>query len=225
MDEILIRNHTMLFKYTFYTYLLWAILLMILCLLGLNKSESFFLYKILVVPIFLFLALHFLSTKNKWKNITTNILSIIIFFVASMLLFFVSGVYYLEHKVPQFLYKIEMFYLKKYSSEEKFSHFPKEIPRTAKNYYFQVEHSWSENVDLLYFDIDENYINTLKDKYAGKCKAYGKRDDIYKKYYYPHIRLSSDVEVCLFNPPNGEEEFLSGFAIGKRRVYFFHENW
>ena len=96
----------MFLKFIFFLYLILAILLTILCLFGIDTPYNLIMF--LWLPIFLFIALYYVSTKYKWKNTITNILSIFVFLVSSLLLISVHTIYFLEHKVPRFLYKIEL---------------------------------------------------------------------------------------------------------------------
>ena len=214
----------MFLKFVFFIYLILAILLTILCLFGIDTPYNLILF--LLIPIFLFIALYYVSIKYKWKNTITNTVSIFVFFVAFFVLMLVHTIYFLEHKVPVFLYKTELNFLKNYYSKEKFSHFPNEIPLSAQNYYFYVEHGWDNSVDLLYFDTDENYINSIRKKYKDKCKAYGTKSEIFSKYLYPHVQEAQNEDIlCMFNLPSGDDRYLTGYLIGKNRIYFFYECW
>lgn len=220
------KNKNIVFYTIFYIYTTLSVIYSFTCLLCIENPINIGFFLAFLVPVILLFVLKKVSEKYIETELFATFCAVIAAIIMTVVFLIVGFLLYIDHKVPRLFYRLELNSLKKQYGEEKFSHFPDVIPFGAKNYYFHVDHAWDNSVDVLYFDIDENYINDVQSSYKKRCKAYGKKWEVFAEYSYPHLVEVNETDMlCMFNLPSGEERYLTGFLTGKNRIYFFYENW
>lgn len=109
-------------------------------------------------------------------------------------------------------------------------HFPNEIPKEAKDYYFHLEKSFrGYDIQYLKFRINESYIDKIidenKDKIAHKLNR-NNIDNYYK--YVPYRNMNDDIHCTIYilKNENNDDNYTSGIITSKTgEILFFYSNF
>lgn len=120
--------------------------------------------------------------------------------------------------------------LKYYTSEQEYyvSHFPKEIPKNAENYYFTYCCDLhGEGVHYLRFSTDKNYINQTieNNKNIAKKIPYSKINDYYRHLDNFDIENKEKYTAYILKKQNESDNKTSGIISSSNDIVFFYANF